>query len=108
MDDESLYEIHMNRFIYFFQEQISQGKFETVQAILKTYKNISKKTIRYVEYEYNAFDIARMSKQFEILKLLIEHQLKDVLQRQFEKQKIRTTFHNTFPNDIIQCIETFI
>ena len=49
-----------------------------------------------------------MSKQFEILKLLIEHQFKDVLQQQFEKQKVRTIFHHTFPNDIIRYIETFI
>lgn len=30
------------------------------------------------------------------------------IQKHFEKQQVRTTFHNTFPNDIVQLIETFI
>ncbi len=30
------------------------------------------------------------------------------IQKHFEKQQVRTIFHNTFPNDIIRCIEMFI
>lgn len=93
-----------------FQSAIKLGHVEIIKYILKHYYINLHIFVFYfsLQQKFNAYDIARKYKQFEILKLLFEYQLKDILQRQFEKQQVRTTFHHTFPIEIIRRIETFI